>query len=374
LGVVLVDSNPECYCAKSKMFNDSYFVQASIRDPDECLAQLKEFIRESGIHVAGVYTQGCDAEYPVAYLAERLGTPSIGSLKAYLCNNKIETRTMFSRFGIPQPDFSVDDLGGLDFPVVVKPPDNCASRGISIVRNFNEVEAAEKLAKKNGTDHRVLFDQFIDGNEYSVDTVFYNGHMFPCGISDRIFERHDKYRIQNGSITPSLLAPHKQDEIYEVMKKAAAAIGIEWGAFKGDILIDRDEKIYVLEVTARLSGGFDAQFRKPYSYGMNLIRPTIQMAVGDEINEDDLRHKFVRYSQTFSIFPQPGVLKEIIGAEEVKKIPGVKQVFITAKVGQKVDYMHCADRLCHIVICSDTWFGLKEIKQKAEDTLRFITV
>jgi len=374
LGVILVDANPECYCAKSKMFNDGYFVQASVRDPDECLIKLGNFINANDINIAGVYTQGCDVEYTVAYLAERLGTPSIGSLKAYLCNNKIETREIFDSYNISQPNFSIDALGGLKLPVVVKPPDNCASRGISVVRNSNDIAAAEKLAKKYSTDNRVLFEQFIDGDEYSVDTVFYEGKMFACGISDRIFERHDKYCIQNGSVTPSVLPSHKQEEIYAVMKAAAAAIGIEWGAFKGDILIDKGGQVYVLEVTARLSGGFDAQFRKPYSFGMNLIRPTIQMAIGDKINIDDLQQKFVRYSQTFSIFPQPGVLKEIIGAQQVKQIPGVKQVFITAKIGQKVDYAHCADRLCHIVSCADSWFELEQIKQKVTTTLRFITV
>lgn len=371
---VIADADPECYCSKSPMFNMEYFIKASIKDPDEVLKQVKRFESNNPfLEFVGVYTQGCDAEYTVAYVAERLGLPSIGYVKAHLCNNKIEMRQVFKDARIPQPEFCVDGIGSLKIPLVVKPADNCASRGVTIVRNGVDMFNAVKQAQKNSLDLRILYEEFIDGEEYSVDTVLYNGHLFPCGISDRVFEKKDNYAIQNGSITPTALPKEKQDEIYILMERCARAIGIEWGAFKGDVIIDKSGKVEILEVTARLSGGFDSQFRKPYSFGMNLIKATIDMAVGNKFDVIDVTPKFVRHSQTFTIFPKPGVLNRIIGLEETRNIPGVMNVFITKKMGDTIKFTNCADRVCHIITCADSREELASIKEKVEKTLRFET-
>jgi biotin carboxylase len=157
------------------------------------------------------------------------------------------------------------------------------------------------------------------------------------------------------------------------MQDCADALGVKWGALKGDLITDKDGNIYVLEVTARLSGGFDSQFRKPYSFGINLIKATIDLACGKALDFRDLIPKWNKFSQTFSVFPKPGVIKEIKGLEELKNLPGIRQVFLTKHVGELVEYKSCADRVIHIVAVADTYEKLQELIKTARETIQIIT-
>ena len=377
LGTLLVDGDPNCWCSKRQYFDKEFFINASIKEPEVVLSQVRKWLKKyPRIKLAGVYTQGCDCAYTVAYVAYKLGLPSIGIDTAFKAHDKIAMRELFHEHGIPQPLFyRRPDMAFIKcaFPVVVKPSDNCASRGITIVRNPSELSEAIEVAKKLSSSHNYIIEEFIDGREYSVDTVVYRGRVYPGGISDRIFQTKDNYAIQDGSITPSLLPTEKQEKIYWIMQKCADALQLEWGALKGDIIIDDDGHIFVLEVTTRLSGGFDSQYRKPYSLGINLIKATIDLACGNPLDFNDLIPKWVKYSQTFSVFPKEGVIKDIVGLEELKKIDGIKNVFLTKKIGDTVNYKNCADRVIHIIATGETFNELQETVKRAKETIRFIT-
>jgi len=369
LGKILVDADPGCFCAKSPLFNEDYFIQASTKDPKEVLSQVKKWLKKNKkVKIVGVYTQGCDVAVTVSYVAKKLGLPSIGNDVAFKSNNKIAMRKAFEKGGIPQPKF-----GSVKLPCVVKPSDNCASRGVTIVRDVRDMDKAIVMASVNSSNREYIVEEFIDGKEYSVDTVVYKGIVYPGGISDRVFLDKNEYAVQDGSITPSFLPESKQNMMYYVMQECADALGVKWGALKGDLIVDKDGHVKVLEVCTRLSGGFDSQYRKPYSYGINLIKATIDLACGKELDFRDLIPKWVKYSQTFTVFPKPGVIKEIRGEEKLRNIPGIKQYFITKHVGELVEYKTCADRVIHIIACANTYKELQETIQKARKTIQFIT-
>jgi len=370
LGKIVVDGDEDCFCARSPYFNNDYFIHASTKDPKEVLSQVKKWLRKHrDVKIVGVYTQGTDVAYTVAYVARKLGLPNIGIDVAYRCNNKVAMRLAFDDAGIPQPDFYCLEK----YPLVVKSTDNCASRGLTIVKNPIDLDDAIRFAQKHSTDGKYIIEEFIDGEEYSVDTIVYKGVVYPAGISDRVFLPKNDYAIQEGSITPSFLPEDIQERMYRIMQDCADALGVKWGALKGDLIVDVNKKVYVLEVTARLSGGFDSQFRKPYSFGTNLIKATIDLACGKALDFSDLIPKWSKFSQTFTVFPKPGIIKEIRGYEELKNIKGIRKVFITKKVGDRVNYKNCADRVIHIVACRDTYEELQETIKQAKETIQFIT-
>lgn len=369
LGKILVDGNPDCYCARSPLLHPDYFIHADVKHPKLVLSQVKKWLRRNRkVKIVGVYTQGQDFAVTVAYVAKRLGLPSIGDEVAYRTNNKKAMREAFEKANIPQPKFYKIDK----YPVVVKATDNCASRGLTIVKNPIDLDDAIRFAKRHSTDGDFIIEEFIDGKEYSVDTVVYKGVVYPGGISDRVFLDKDEYAIQDGSITPSFLPEETQKRMYWLMQDCANALGVKWGALKGDLIVDANNKVYVLEVTARLSGGFDSQFRKPASFGINLIKATIDLACGKELDFADLIPKWNKFSQTFTVFPKPGIIKEIQGEEELRRLPGIVGVFVSKRVGDRVEYKNCADRVIHIIAKGDTYDGLQETIKKAKETIKFI--
>jgi biotin carboxylase len=309
----------------------------------------------------------------VAYVAKKLGLPSIGIDVAHKSHNKRAMRYALKRAHVSQPQFYDEFYDGVKLPCVIKPTDNCASRGVTILRDKKDKDSAISYAVKNSREGKYIIDEFIDGKEYSIDTIVYKGVVYPGGISDRIFLDKENYAVQDGSLTPSFLPEETQRRMYRIMQECADAIGLKWGAFKGDLIVNKEGRVYVLEVTARLSGGFDSQFRKPYSFGINLIKATIDLACGKPLDFSDIVPKWFKYSQTFTVFPKPGVIKEIRGVEELKRIPGIRNVFFTKHVGELVEYKTCADRVVHIIACGNTYNELQEIIQKAKETLQIIT-
>ena len=331
-------------------------------------------------NLVGVYTQGTDVEYTVAKAAKAAGLPGIDPKVAKKCNDKILMRKTFKSKHVEKMKFqsasnytqALNAVKKVGFPCIIKPDDNSASRGITVVKSISAVKKAFDEAIVNCYHRReVIIEEFLPGVEYSVDTIVWDGKVYPCGISDRTFLKSSKYRIQSGSLTPSLLPSCIQDEMYNLMQKAASALGVDKGAFKGDLILVKN-KPRIIEITARTSGGFDSQYRKPYSFGIDMLKATIDIAVGKELDFCDIIPRWTKWSKTFSVFPKPGKIKKIIGIKEAKKISGVKDIFIIADKGDVVgNYIHSASRVNFINIVSDTLENLETIEKMVRKKIRY---
>ncbi len=98
------------------------------------------------------------------------GSGVLGSSMAY---NKIITKEILEAKGIPSAPFQVFTVNNLktqprtlDLPVVVKPPDQGSSLGVSIVKKESEWFPALELAFKYSKE--VLVEKFIQGKQLAV--------------------------------------------------------------------------------------------------------------------------------------------------------------------------------------------------------------
>ena len=353
LNTYLTDGDEYCL---AKSYAD-FFYKIDTKDI-ESNANLAVELRRAGKIIA-VYTQGTDVEYAVAYAAAKAGLPGINPRAALNCNDKITMREILSDHGIEDVEFAkaktIEELRNavkkVEFPCYIKPADNCGSRGITRIVDDENLESVFKKAIESCCHRKeVLVESEIRGQEYSIDTVIYLGKLYPAGISDRIFLQKEKYAVQIGSRTPSLLPETIQDGMYKIMEKAARALGITNGAFKGDLVVDENNKVRIIEVTARTSGGFDSQLRKPLSFGIDLIKATMDIACGYPLDPLDLVPKWVKWSSTISTLSEPGIISDIMGIDEVKKMKGVHDVIMLAKIGDTIEfYDNCAKRKNFII-------------------------
>ena len=101
------------------------------------------------------------------------------------------------------------------------------------------------------------------------------------------------------------------------MARAAAALGVTNGTVKGDIVVHNGEP-YVIELAARLSGGFFCTREIPLNTGVDFIGAAIRIALGEPVAAEELspRH-FTPVIQRYA-FPKPGRVVSIAGAEEAR--------------------------------------------------------
>lgn len=61
------------------------------------------------------------------------------------------------------------------FPVIVKPTDRSGSRAITKVYTQEELEQAITQAAEQSFENRAIVEEYIEGAEYSVETISYKG-------------------------------------------------------------------------------------------------------------------------------------------------------------------------------------------------------
>lgn len=340
--------------------------------------EVAKKLRSEGKIIA-VYTQGHDVAYTVAYAAKASGLPGIDPEVALNCKSKIRMRQILLKAGVENVRFATaknleeakEAVKKVGFPCYVKPADSWACKGVTRILSEGDIEQAFNLALSFCYfTKEVLIEEELRGQEYSTDAVIYKGKLYPAGVSDRIFLPKEKYAVHIGSRTPSMLPEETQASMYEIMDKAAKALGVTDGAFKGDLLVDENGKVRIIELTARTSGGFDSQLRKPYSFGMDLLKATMDIACGLPLDPIDLIPKWVKWSSTISVIHDSGIITDIQGVEELKKIKGVRDVYFRSKVGDMVKpLVHSAARTNQIISSADTLEDLLKIEDKIRETL-----
>ena len=258
----------------------SHFYPISILDKEAILQKCNEI----GIH--GITTIGTDIAMPtVNYVATVLGLVG-NSLEATLIStDKYEMRKALASKNIPCPRFSFYEIDnfenheGFEFPLIVKPTDRSGSRGVTKVINVEETNIAIRKALDNSINKRVIVEEFIDGErEFSVECISYNGDIYPLVVTDK---------VTTGSPYFCELEHHQQAQISEELKNrifqltidSLIALGTENGASHTEIILDKKNNLYIVEVAARMGGDFIGSHLVELSTGFDFLKATIDVAL-----------------------------------------------------------------------------------------------
>ena len=113
-------------------------------------------------------------------------------------------------------------------------------------------------------------------------------------------------------------------------------MGVRNGIVKGDIVI-HDGQPFIIELAARLSGGYFCTHEIPLNTGVNFLGNAIKMAIGHQVDPNDLVPKFNKNICQRYVFPEPGIIKKINGLSKLKNNSSVKYFDIHAKLGQTIE-------------------------------------
>jgi biotin carboxylase len=342
LYVVVSDGSPT---APGFEYADDYII-VSTYNVDETVQKSKLY-HETVRQFDGVMCIASDVPLTVASVANELGLPGISIASAELAMDKMAMKIKFHKDGVPIPNFEQidnrDELGEIvkdwGYPVVIKPVDSRGARGVLRLTKEVDLGWAWAHSKKNSPTGRVMVEKYLEGPQVSTESMMIDGNCYTVGFSDRNYEYLEKYApfiIENGGDLPSSLPEEIKDEVKKVVQKAALSMGIVNGIVKGDIVI-HDGKPYVIELAARLSGGYFCTHEIPMSTGVDLVGNAIKMAIGEKVELHDLKPKFNKNICQRYIFPKQGIIKEINGLHELENYSSIKYFNIHAKPGQEIE-------------------------------------
>jgi len=197
---------------------------------------------------------------------EILGIPYTGSgvMASAIAMDKVMTKRVWVAEGLPTPRHRVlgpaeqapavartvpDDLG---LPLIVKPPHEGSSIGVSKVEGYSDMQAAVQLAAQH--DREVLCEEFIEGPELTCPVLGRGDDAVALPVI-RIVAPAAGYDYQNKYFTdevkylcPSGLAPDEEAEVQRLTLAAYRSLGCRgWG--RADLMLrERDRKPFLLEM------------------------------------------------------------------------------------------------------------------------------
>ncbi len=196
---------------------------------------------------------------------ELLGIPYTGSgvMASAIAMDKVMTKRIWLAAGLPTPRHAVLDAAAandaalalpaaLGLPLIVKPPHEGSSIGVSKVMAAGDFTAAVRLAAS--LDSEVLCEEFIEGDEVTC-ALLGSGAATEALPVVRIAAPDGAYDYQNKYFTdvvqyhcPSGLAHAEEQEIRRISVAAYRALGCRgWG--RADLMIRAsDRKPFLLEM------------------------------------------------------------------------------------------------------------------------------
>ena len=244
-------------------------------------------------HIDGICTIASDVAAPtVAYVAEQMGLIGNSYEASLKANNKYLMRQAFVDAGVPCPQFFCvtqceDRLenqisaihSAMHLPLIVKPSDRSGSLGVTKVNAWEQLAPAIEQALSLSFKHEAMVEEYIEGEEISVEYISYNGTHYPLQITDKVTTGAPHF-VELEHHQPSALPKDICDEVHRITQKALTALGITNGASHSEYRITPDDRIYVMEIGGRMGGDFIGSDLVQLSTGYDFLRGVLDVALG----------------------------------------------------------------------------------------------
>ena len=258
-----------------------FFYPISIIEKEMILNECKR------IGICGICSIASDlAVTTVNYVSSKMGLTGNSIASSILCTNKYNMRNCFKNANLPIPNYILVDnntnLSELDFafPSIVKPVDRSGSRGITKVKNKEEMLGAVKKSLSISFSNKVIVEDYIEGEEFSVEYISWQGNHHYLATTKK-YTTGAPHFIETGHLEPAPISDEINNKIKTIVEKSLTALQIEYGASHSEVIVKNGE-VYLIEIGARMGGDFIGSDLVFLSTGYDFVKAVIDVSVGLE--------------------------------------------------------------------------------------------
>lgn len=303
---------------------------------------------------------------------DELHLSGISEEQAIRATNKHLMREAFVRGNAPSPKskcftdvevawgaFCTDFSGAC----ILKPSRNSGSRGIAKIEEDikgDEFKRLFEIAKGESRDKQVMLEQFIEGPEFSVEIIVWNGKVNVLTVTDKKTTEAPHF-VELGHNQPSCFPSETIEKIKAAAVAGVKALGVNNCACHAEVKVQNGEP-YIMEIGARMGGDFISTVLTSLSTGVDMIAAAVNCALGIEPCLQPTTKPqgvCIRY-----FCPKPGVLKSISNSE-VFNDPHVFEWEIYKKTGDVIPEV--TSSLCrsgHVIVTEETPQRAIELAEK----------
>lgn len=346
---IVADYNPNAVGIK---YADEYHNVSTIDEAG--VVELAKRVRPDGI-----MTLATDMPMrAVAAATTAIGLPGISYDTAVKSTDKGEMIKAFEAAGVEHPWYYIIEdesqlqsiLDRASYPCVMKPTDNAGNRGVCYIDSENELIEQYAYSHENSRCGRVIIEEYLEGNEVSVEIIVYQGNVHILAVTDKLTQGKP-YFVEIGHAEQSMLPTDTVDAIKDLAKRAVKAVGIDNSPAHVEIMVTPTGPKMV-ELGSRMGGGCITTHLVPLSTGIDMIQSVMNMALG---MKPDVTPKFNRGAALRHIVGLEGIIKSIDGIDEAQSIEGVNEVTILKEIGDKVHYFkNGSDRIGYVIASANS--------------------
>ena len=329
----------------------------------------------------------------MARIAEKYHFPFYSVETAQWSTDKFQMKQRFMEGGVPCAKGrlvkSADEVEDFEYPVIVKPRDNSGSRGVKLCRSKEELEVSLGEALEVSRLDTVLVEEFIEGQEYSIEALHYNdlSHS-PFVVSgnepiangqkpkvkSKVIQFTEKkttefpYNVELGHIQPANISEENKQKIREFITKIGNALNFENCPSHTELKIN-DRGIFVIETSPRLGGDYITSTLTPLSTGINMEDELLKIALGEQINPQPEQIQFS--GVRFFAFEEGSAIKHVPDVEFVKNWPHVVDFSFNLQKGEKVHQITSSlNRYGHITLIAGNRESIDDAFEKYEKVIK----
>ena len=322
--------------------------------------------------VAGLVSPGAD--WPVgiaARVADRIGLPHpIDPRTGALATSKSRQREAFAEAGVPHARALDPRDPSLPFPCVVKAPDRQGQRGLALVRDRVELEAAVAAALEESRFGTALVEEHVDGPEVTVNAFSLDGRFHALTVTDRHTAEPPAFGVALAHVWPSA---HASGPEVDAARAAVEALGLRNGPSYTQLRLGPSGPV-VMEVAARLGGGHDAELCRAAT-GVDLNALAVAAALGETAACNSLLQApgaAVGGAAVAFLVPPEGRLAGVDGVDEAEAVDAVEWVRVYRRAGHVFGpFRRGADRAGAVLATGGSGEEALERARRAALTVRF---
>lgn len=358
-------------------FVDKFYLE-STTDKD---AILKIAQKEK---IDGIVAYASDPAAPTAaYVAEQLGLPTNPYKAVEILGNKGLFRKFLkeNNFNVPtakdyiDKDEIIDDIKKniYNFPIMIKPVDSSGSKGITKLLNEDNLEKSIDFAFKFSKSKRVIVEEYIENkNKFMVggDCFVVNGQVKFWGLLNCHRDIKVNPLVPVGKSYPLLLTSKEKIEIQKEIQRVMSLLDINFGGFNIEVIIGKNNKIYLIEIGPRNGGNMIPDLLK-IIYGVDMIDLTVEGAIGNNLIDLDYKESSSFYATHNIHSNKNGILKEIIFSKQLKE--KIIKSIIYKNEGDTIEYFDNASKALGILFLKfSSYEEMKAILNKINNLITII--
>ena len=371
--VITADYLPDNYAHKH---SDEY-CNVSIVDQEDTLKKAEE------LKIDGIMSFACDpGVVTAAYVAEKMGLPSVGSYEAVsILQNKGRFRSFLREngFNVPKAKSFLSIIEALNhaerftYPVIVKPTDSAGSKGVSKAVNITELEKCILYALKYSRSGEFIIEDYLQQEGFSSDTDSFsvNGVLKFVSFNSQRFDVKAENQFTPASYSwPSSISKKHQEDLKIEIQRLITLLDLKTSIYNIEVRECIDGKPYIMEFSPRGGGNRLAEVLR-YATGVDLITNSVLAAMGEPCIDIDQRPYDGLWAEVILHSSIPGVFDELQISNSIKNSVVEEDLWI--EKGEKVGGFSAANEaIGTIILRFDDEMKMNEFFSNMDECLRVI--